>query len=156
MTNHLAPQPTQRSPSVVVSLTVAFLLGVAMLQLIAMAEAWLAVVVQHLWAQPLVRSSLELQSLVLHLPSLGLPAVLLAYALGYVSLRVARSRRLLHATVFILPVIFSAAWWSLATGGNWMSAALAAFESGPAALSLLAMLLAVFLAWRHAARRSAA
>jgi hypothetical protein len=156
MTNHLFPQYIQRSPSIFVSLTVALLLGVAMLQLIALAEALLAVVVQQLWAQPLVRSSPELRGLVLQLPSLGLPAILLSYVLGYVALRVARSRRLLHATVFILPVLFSAAWWSLATSGNWQSTALAAFQTGPAALSLLAMLLAVLLAWQHAGRRSAA
>ncbi len=156
MTRYLAPPKAQRSLSVAVSLTVAFLLGIAMLQLIAVVEALLAVVVQQLWAQPLVKSFPELRGLVLHLPSLGVPGVLLAYGLGYVALRLAGSKRLLHAALFILPVFLSTAWWSLAAGGDWLSAALSAFATAPAGLSLLAMLLAVLLAWQHAARRSAA
>ena len=149
----LNPQPLRLT----FTICMAVLLGVALLYLIGIALELESLLMQHLMSQPWVSSSLELRGLVLHLPYLSLAPILLSYLLGYLALHISDRQRLLHAAAFITPVFFSSAWWSYQLCGKTALSALSGMVGGThEVLSMLAMVLAVLLAYHQVARQRAA
>jgi hypothetical protein len=136
-----------------VNVGIVFLAGSALAYLAPVVVSLEATVLQKILSLSSQSNDARIVSLLFQVPTLGLPILVLTYALAYTAFHLSTKPHPLHLFVLLLPLFIQGAWFQYAAGTQPIPSVISSLFATPQQLvSWLAILLVASLALKHARR----